>query len=54
MASKLYESAGAGGATPPPAGPDVEGDTSANGSGRTDGPSKKKSDVIDAEFEETN
>ena len=47
MASKLYESAGAGGAAP-----------GADGADGADGPKpnadKKKGDVIDAEFEETN
>jgi molecular chaperone DnaK len=50
MASKLYESAGAGAAAPgaaPGAGPSAGGDSSG-----TDG--KKKGDVIDAEFEESN
>jgi molecular chaperone DnaK len=50
MASKLYEAAGAGGGAPPPgAGP------GAPGGGRPAEPEpKKKGDVIDAEFEETN
>jgi len=46
LASKLYESAGAG--TPPPAGGPGASD------GGSDGGDGKKKDVIDAEFEETN
>jgi molecular chaperone DnaK len=56
MASKLYESAGAGAPGPGPgqgqgAGP---GDGASGGSGSEADRNKKKGDVIDAEFEETN
>jgi molecular chaperone DnaK len=48
MATKMYESAGT-----PPGGGAPPGDSGGNGAGHTDGaPDKKRSDVIDAEFEE--
>jgi molecular chaperone DnaK len=46
MATKLYETAGGAGAPPPGADPGSHGPKGGNGEG-------KKSDVIDAEFEET-
>jgi len=46
MATKLYESAGGGGATPPAGATGSSGGQSGNGG--------KKGDVIDAEFEESN
>jgi len=49
LASKLYQSAGGEGGEPPPG--TNGGPGAAAGSGTAD---KKKSDVIDAEFEETN
>jgi molecular chaperone DnaK len=57
LASKLYEAApGGSGPTPGPGGPDGPGGPGGNGAPGGSGPEggKKKGDVIDAEFEETN